>query len=94
MIPRVMQDIQLGVIETVPIGEHVTWCLRMVVCAKKNGKPRRTVDFQALNVHATRETHRLSYKPDLSHVARREHCLMHGMATTVYVYQPVKKIAI
>ena len=29
----------------------------MVICAKKNGKPRRTVDFQALNIHATRETH-------------------------------------
>ena len=25
-------------------------------CAKKNGKPRRTVDFQALNAHAIRET--------------------------------------
>ena len=35
----------------------VTWCHRMVICAKKNGKPRRTVDFQALNQHATRETH-------------------------------------
>jgi len=29
----------------------------MVVCAKKNGTPRRTVDFQALNAHAVRETH-------------------------------------
>ncbi|XP_046554623.1 uncharacterized protein K02A2.6-like [Haliotis rubra] len=29
----------------------------MVVCPKKNGKPRRTVDFQALNAHAIRETH-------------------------------------
>ena len=29
----------------------------MVVCAKKDGKPRRTVDFQPLNKHATRETH-------------------------------------
>ena len=29
----------------------------MVVCAKKDGKPRRTVDFQALNRHAKRETH-------------------------------------
>ena len=29
----------------------------MVVCPKKNGKPRRTVDFQALNLHATCETH-------------------------------------
>lgn len=51
------QDVALGVLEPVPIGEPVTWCHRMVVCAKKNGKPRRTVDFQALNLHATRETH-------------------------------------
>ena len=50
-------DVQMGVLEPVPIGEPVTWCHRMVVCAKQNGKPRRTVDFQALNVHATRETH-------------------------------------
>ena len=51
------QDVALGVIEPVPVGEPVTWCHRMVVCAKKNGKPRRTIDFQALNLHATRETH-------------------------------------
>ena len=29
----------------------------MVVCAKKNGQPRRTVDFQPLNTYAARETH-------------------------------------
>ena len=51
------QDVNLGVIEPVPIGDPVTWCHRMVVCAKKNGMPRRTVDFQPLNTHATRETH-------------------------------------
>ena len=51
------QDVQLGVIEPVPIGTPVSWCHRMVICAKKSGKPRRTVDFQALNRHATRETH-------------------------------------
>ena len=51
------QDVALGVIEPVPVGEPVTWCHRMVICAKKNGQPRRTVDFQALNLHATRETH-------------------------------------
>ena len=51
------QDVRLGVLEPVPVGEPVTWCHRMVVCAKKDGKPRRTVDFQALNRHATRETH-------------------------------------
>ena len=42
------QDIYLGVIEPVPIREPVTWCHRMMVCAKKNWTPRRTVDFQAL----------------------------------------------
>ena len=51
------RDVLLGVLEKVPIGEPVTWCHRMVVCAKKNGEPRRTVDFQALNACATRETH-------------------------------------
>ena len=51
------QDIKLGVLEAVPIGQPVTWCHRMVVCAKKNGSLRRTVDFQPLNSHATRETH-------------------------------------
>ncbi|CAG2189575.1 unnamed protein product [Mytilus edulis] len=51
------QDVRLGVIEPVPVGEPVTWCHRMVICSKKNGKSRRTVDFQALNAHAIRETH-------------------------------------
>jgi len=51
------QDVRLGVIEPVPIGTPVTWCHRMVVCPKKSGKPRRTVDLQPLNRHATRETH-------------------------------------
>ena len=61
------QDVRLGVLEEVPIGEAVTWCHRMVVCAKKNGKPRRTVDFQALNAHAVRETH---HTPSPFHQAR------------------------
>ena len=51
------QDCRLGVIEEVPPSTPVTWCHRMVITAKKNGKPRRTVDFQALNTHASRETH-------------------------------------
>jgi hypothetical protein len=33
------QDVRLGVLKPVPVGEPVTWCHRMVVCAKKNGKP-------------------------------------------------------
>ena len=51
------RDVALGVLEPVPVGEPVTWCHRMVVCPKKDGTPRRTVDLQALNRHATRETH-------------------------------------
>lgn len=51
------RDVRLGVIEPVPVGTPVTWCHRMVVCPKKSGKPRRTVDLQPLNRHAVRETH-------------------------------------
>ena len=51
------RDVRLGVLERVPIGNAVTWCHRMVVCPKKNGSLRQTIDFQALNLHATRETH-------------------------------------
>ena len=35
------RDVRLGVIEPVPVGDPVTWCHRMVVCAKKDGKPRQ-----------------------------------------------------
>lgn len=51
------RDVQLGVIEPVPVGEPVTWCHRMVVVSKKSGSPRRCVDLQPLNRCATRETH-------------------------------------
>ena len=51
------RDVRLGVIEPVPVGDPVTYCHRMVRCAKKDGKPRRTVDMQSLNANATRETH-------------------------------------
>ena len=47
----------LGVLEQVPLGTPDTWCHRMVICTKKNGSLRRTIDFQQLNRHATRETH-------------------------------------
>ena len=51
------RDVRLGVLEPVPIGDPVSWCHRMVICPKKNGQPRRTVDFQPLNRYAKRETH-------------------------------------
>ena len=54
---RLDQDIYLGVIEPVPIGEPVTWCHCMVVCPKMIGKPMRIVDLQVLNLHAAPERH-------------------------------------
>ena len=61
------RDVELGVIEPVPVGTPVTWCSRMVIASKKSGEPRRTVDFQALNRNAVRETHHI---PSPSHLAR------------------------
>ncbi len=49
------RDRVLGVLKPVPVGKPVTWCHHMVVCAKKNSKPRLTVYLQSLNTHATRE---------------------------------------
>ena len=57
----------LGVIERVPAGTPTTWCHRMVICSKKDGTPRRTVDFQPLNKYASRETH---HTPSPYHLAR------------------------
>ena len=45
------------------ISDHIqirngpTVSIGMVICPKKSGEPRRTVDIQALNAHATRETY-------------------------------------
>ena len=50
----------------------------MVVCAKKNGTPRRTVDFQALNTHAVRETHHTQSPVD------QAHSVPHGTKKTVF----------
>ena len=51
------KDVRLGIIEQVPQGTPTTWCTRMVVTAKKNGRPRRTVDLQKLKEATLRETH-------------------------------------
>ena len=58
------RDVRLGVLEKVPVGTPDTWCHRMVIVGKANGEPRRVVDFQPLNRHATRETsHEVSIPP-------------------------------
>ena len=51
------RDVKDGIIEEVPIGEPVTWCSPMIVVQKKDGRPRRTIDFQKLNSQCDRETH-------------------------------------
>ena len=51
------RDVQLGIIEPVPPGTPTIWCSRMVVVAKKDGSPRRTVDLQKLNAATYRATH-------------------------------------
>ena len=71
-------DVRLGVIEPVPHGTPTSWCHRMVICSKKCGGCRRTVDFQALNKHAYRETH---HTPSPYHLAREVPC--HTKKTTV-----------
>ena len=51
------RDVRLGIIEPVPPGTPTIWCAKMVVVAKKDGTPRRTVDLQHLNAATYRETH-------------------------------------
>ena len=48
------RDVKLGILEKVPMGVPTTWQSRMVVVAKKSGKPRSTVDLlvhQALLIY-------------------------------------------
>ena len=51
------RDVQIGVLERVSLNTPVTWCSRMVVTAKADGSPRRTVDLQPQNRHSVRQTH-------------------------------------
>ena len=51
------RDIQQGIICRVPQGEPSEWVARMVVVPKKDGGPRRAVDYQKLNKSCLRETH-------------------------------------
>ena len=50
-------NVRLGVIEKVPDNTPQTYCARMHVVAKHNGKPRRVVDFTGLNRISIWQTH-------------------------------------
>ena len=51
------KDVELGMLQKVPVGEPTEWCMRIVPVAKQDGKPCRTVDFQPSNKYCDRETH-------------------------------------
>ena len=50
-------DVEKSIINPVLKGEPVEWCSHMVVAAKVNEKPFRTIDSQKLNNQYARETH-------------------------------------
>ena len=51
------RDVNLGVLERVPLNTPARWQSRMVCAAKHDGSPRRTVDYGPLNTHCPRQTH-------------------------------------
>ena len=51
------RDVRLGVLEEVPPNTPSKWCSRMCIETKKNGNPRRVIDYIELNKHAVRQTH-------------------------------------
>ena len=55
-----MKDVERGIIAPVPIGTPTEWCSTMVITVKKDGRPRRTVDYQYLNSQCQCETHHTS----------------------------------
>ena len=59
-------NFERGIITLIPIGTSTDWCSTMVITAKKNGKPRRTMDYQHLNSQCKQETHHTSSPLQLS----------------------------
>ena len=57
MKASLFRDVERGIIAPVPVGTPTEWCSTMVVTAKKDGRPRRTIDYQHLNSQCLRETH-------------------------------------
>ena len=62
------RDVDIGVLERVSPNTPTTWCSRMVITAKSDGTPRRTVDLQPQNRHSVRQTHHV---PSPFHLANK-----------------------
>ena len=76
------RDMRLGVLEKVPVGTAVTWCHHMIICPKKNGSLRRTIDFQA-----TQPGKHTTLSPPSTRLVQflntpRRRCSMPGMGIT------------
>ena len=50
-------DVKKGVLERVPVGQADSWCSRMVIQPKKNGRARRTVDLSGLSRAGRHKSH-------------------------------------
>ena len=75
-----------GVIEPVRFNDPVKWCHRMVICPKKNGQLRRTIDLRNLNTYPTRDTQSPFYQVQaVPHIKKKQY-LMPGMANTVSLF--------
>ena len=69
------RDVRLVVIEPVPVGDPVAYCHRMVICAKKDGKPWRTMDAQCQR-HSGNTPHSIPVPPSQIGTCRHEeNCL-------------------
>ena len=51
------RDVRLGVLEGPLMDDPAEWCAAAHYTEKKNGDPRRTVDYQGLNKACQRQTH-------------------------------------
>ena len=51
------ENVKKGIVTPVPVSMPIDWCSTMVITAKKNGKPRRTIEYKHLNSQCKQETH-------------------------------------
>ena len=73
------EDVIRGIITPVPVGMPTDWCSTMVITAKKNGKPWRTIEYQHLNSQCKWETHHTESLYQLALQVPTTNHLHHGM---------------
>ena len=47
---QLMNNVKLGILRPAPLNEPNEWCMRMITVKKKDGKPRRAIDYQQINI--------------------------------------------